>query len=367
MQEFYQVYSPGFHLADSKQIWKSYTEDFYRMDRFYRNFHVAYNKALNDPQDWLDDGLKDLADQAENLYQDGYLNDLTACWTNAISKDLDNFGYISEIPKQRDFYKNYISPLCEKNTRSFVIISDAFRFETATELTEVITSMNRGHAELDSMQAVFPSMTKYGMAALLPHKELSVTDDMKVLADGLPTGSTSDREKILNTTSFDSAAIQYGEFLRMKKKERRDFVKEKHVVYIYHNEIDATGDKANTESKVFDACETAILNLNNMVRIIVNDLSGTNIFITADHGFLYTGHPLAENDKIGRQNFSGKIYESALRYVLADPETTLQDLVPVKMDLKGMTLKGYAPRETVRVKIQGGAKIMFTEASVFRK
>ena len=55
----------------------------------------------------------------------------------------------------------------------------------------------------------------------------------------------------------------------------------------YHNSIDAIGDKAPTESKVFDACETAIQELSSILRIIVNELSGTNIFITADHGFLY--------------------------------------------------------------------------------
>jgi len=39
------------------------------------------------------------------------------------------------------------------------------------------------------IQAVFPSITKFGMAALLPHKKLSVVEkngSVSVLADGEP-------------------------------------------------------------------------------------------------------------------------------------------------------------------------------------
>lgn len=34
------------------------------------------------------------------------------------------------------------------------------------------------------------------------------------------------------------------------------------------------------------------------MRIIVNEFGGTNILITADHGFLYTYSPLKEEDKV---------------------------------------------------------------------
>lgn len=44
------------------------------------------------------------------------------------------------------------------------------------------------------------------------------------------------------------------------------------------------------------ACDKAISELKNLVRIIVNEFGGTNILITADHGFLYTYSPLKEED-----------------------------------------------------------------------
>lgn len=43
--------------------------------------------------------------------------------------------------------------------------------------------------------------------------------------------------------------------------------------------------------------------MKNLVRIIVNEFGGTNILITADHGFLYAYSPLKEEDKVDKRGF----------------------------------------------------------------
>ena len=256
------------------------------------------------------------------------------------------------------FIKTYVALASSKNTRAFVIISDALRYEVASELSERIVRNTKGTAELESMQAIFPSITKFGMAALLPGRSISVNDSMDVLVDENPTRSTVERNAILNSTPKASVAIQYNDLLNMKKDERRELVAGKDVIYIYHNSIDAIGDKAPTESKVFDACETAIQEISGILRIIVNELSGTNIFITADHGFLYTYKPLNESDKIDRKAFSGNVYELGRRYALTAPDTTADFLLPVNLEreLDGTPIKGYAPQDTIRMKVQGGGE-----------
>jgi PglZ domain. len=158
-------------------------------------------------------------------------------------------GYVSEIGKQRDFYSHYVKPLAGKNSRAFVIISDALRYEVAAELCDTITRTTKGTAKLDAVQAVFPSITKFGMAALLPGRKLSVNDSMDVLMDEMPTRSTDERGKILCAANMNSVAVQYTDVLNMKRAERRELVSGKEVVYIYHNTIDAIGDKAPTEKK----------------------------------------------------------------------------------------------------------------------
>ena len=97
------------------------------------------------------------------------------------------------------------------------------------------------------------------MAALLPGRKLSVNDGMDVLVDEMSTRSTDERGKVLRAANMNSVAVQYTDVLNMKRAERRELVSGKEVVYIYHNTIDAIGDKAPTEKKVFEACEDASL------------------------------------------------------------------------------------------------------------
>lgn len=358
MQTFYQEHGGGFHIVEPKKIWALYTGELYRMDGYYRHFHYAFGNSLRNSNDALEDGLKHSTEFVESLYQNWFLRELTACWTNAAAEDLAALGYVSEIEKQRDFYRRKVSSGNGKNGRVFVVISDALRYEVAAELSERIVRTTKGTVDLGTMQAVFPSITKFGMAALLPGKSISVDEDMAVLVDGKQTRSTADRSVILNTATKNSVAIQYNDLLNMKKDARRELVAGKEVIYIYHNVIDAIGDKAPTESKVFEACETAIQELSNILRIIVNELSGTNVFITADHGFLYTYQPLDESNKIDRKAFSGGVLELGRRYALTKPETTADFLLPVHLEheLDGATIKGYAPKDTIRMKVQGGGE-----------
>lgn len=358
MQTFYQEHGGGFHIVEPKKIWALYTGELYRMDGYYRHFHYAFGNSLRNSNDALEDGLKHSTEFVESLYQNWFLRELTACWTNAAAEDLAALGYVSEIEKQRDFYRRKVSSGNGKNGRVFVVISDALRYEVAAELSERIVRTTKGTVDLGAMQAVFPSITKFGMAALLPGKSISVDEDMAVLVDGKQTRSTADRSVILNTATKNSVAIQYNDLLNMKKDARRELVAGKEVIYIYHNVIDAIGDKAPTESKVFEACETAIQELSNILRIIVNELSGTNVFITADHGFLYTYQPLDESNKIDRKAFSGGVLELGRRYALTEPETTADFLLPVHLEheLDGAAIKGYAPKDTIRMKVQGGGE-----------
>ena len=359
MQDFYITHAAGFHLVEPKSVWESYTNEYYLMDTYYRRFHSAFGNTLKEPNPLLEDSLKKAAEVVEGLYREWYLAGLSACWTGSIAEDLSTFGYVSEIPKQRDFYSKYVSSYTSQGSRLFVVISDALRFEVAAELSERLSRETRGKATLESMQSIFPGITKFGMMALLPGKKIAVeykNEKIAVLIDGVLANSTEKRGAVLQAEYADSIAVQYKDLLRMKKQERRDLVAGKGIIYIYHNEIDAIGDKTTTETKVFEACETAISELLGIVRIIVNDLSGANILITADHGFLYTYRPLEESQKISRRTFNGDVYELGRRYALASGNTSTDYLLPVKTDLEidGVPMQGFAPLDTVRIRAHGG-------------
>jgi len=357
MQEFYLFHIEGFHIVEPKGIWKFYTRDGFTMDSHYRHFHFAFGNTLTAPNPLLDDILKKSAEVVEGLYHQWYLKSLTSIWTNAIADDLKELGYVSEISRQREFYNKYVASTVSKGNRVFVIISDALRYEVAAELAENLSRTTKGKTTLESVQTVFPGITKFGMTSVLPGKKISVNDKFEVFLDGKPTGSTAYRDALLNLANENSVAVTYKEIIQMNRQERRDLVQGKEVVYIYHNEIDAIGEKLSTESKVFEACETAISELAGIVKIIVNELSSTNIFITADHGFLYTYKPLDESQKISSQSFKGKTYELSRRYAIVSTETITDYLLPVntELEINGKPVKGYAPQETIRIKVPGGS------------
>ena len=233
-------------------------------------------------------------------------------------------------------------------------MSDALRFEVGREIADELEREKGGMVKLDSMQAAYPSITEFGMAALLPHRSLQLTKDANVLCDGEPTEGTAAREKILNRAHAGNVAISYKTLVSMKQAERREAISGAGVVYIYHNTIDAVGDKAATEDRVFDACEQAILEIKNLVRMITNDMKGTNILITADHGFLYSYKPLDESDKAEREFISGNIIELDRRYVIADGDCSAMHMLRIPMTQFDSTLTGFTPLDNIRMKKQGG-------------
>ena len=353
MQQFYQANIGGFHIAEYSKLWKEYTGNYCKMDHFYRQFHAAFGKSLKESSTVLEDLYKNVADYVEKLYKNWYLSTLGTQWTTLVVDELSKNSALTGIPQQADFYRNYVKPLASSG-RVYVIISDALRYEVAVELTSQLLRETKGTAKISSMQSVFPSATKFGMAALLPHNALQITDDIKVLCDDEPTEGTAGREKILSKAHEGNVAITYKSLLSMKQAERREKVKDAEVVYIYHNAIDAVGDKATTEDQVFNACEQAILELKNLVRLITNDMNGTNILITSDHGFLYSYKPLEESDKAEKSFVSGHIIELDRRYVIADGDCTADHMLKIPMTHLSSNLIGFTPLDNIRMKKQGG-------------
>ena len=140
------------------------------------------------------------------------------------------------------------------NRRAFVIISDAFRYEAAQELATELNGKYRFEATLTSQLGVLPSYTALGMASLLPHKTLAYKG-IDVLVDG-KSSVAGERDGILQAVG--GMACKADELMAKKKDEGREFVKDKRVVYIYHNKVDAIGDDGKTEGETFEAVRQAI-------------------------------------------------------------------------------------------------------------
>ena len=350
MREFYYAHADGFHTIEPKKIWQEYTEEYYRFDTFYRRFHQSYDASLKTYHADLSDLFTDIKDMVEGLYVNWFLEELGTSWSNAVEESLSKHGKVFDVPMQTEFYRHKVYPA---DSRVYVIISDALRYEVAAELTDDLRRETQSKVELGSMQGIFPTITKFGMAALLPHKRLSVEEKagrLSVLADGESTEAPR-RDKILKAANPKSVALKYKDMLGMKRPERSALVRGMDVVYIYHDTIDEAG---HSESSIFGACGEAIEEIKNMVRIITGEFSGTRILITADHGFLYTFHPLREDDKVDKITKSSQDVDIARRYAIVRKGAAPEYLLPVKF-LDGDTeYDAFAPRGNLRIKMKGG-------------
>ncbi len=65
---------------------------------------------------------------------------------------------------------------------------------------------------------MLPSYTSLGMAALLPNKDIEISDDYSVYVDGNPTSNLVERSVILKSKNPKSDCIQYDDLIKMKKK-----------------------------------------------------------------------------------------------------------------------------------------------------
>ena len=140
----------------------------------------------------------------------------------------------------------------------------------------------------------------------------------------------------------------------MKQTQRYETIRDAQVVYIYHNAIDTVGENLITEDQVFPACDQAISEIKNLIRIIINDMNGTNILITADHGFLYSYSLLEEYEKAEKQLLTGDIMELERRYMLADGDCAAEHIMKIPLGYLGSDLSGFTPLEYIRMKAPGG-------------
>ena len=350
MQAFFLEHSAGFHTVEARNVWKEYTDDYYQMDTYYRQYHLAFGKSLTVGNDHLDDLFKQVTDIVEGLYTHWFLGELGNNWSAACADELAQYGRILEVPQQEKFYNEKVK---KEENRVFVIISDALRYEVAASLTEQLRRETQSKVILGSCAGLFPTITKFGMAALLPHERLSISErnngDLQILADGMSTDA-GNRDKVLKATNTNSVALKYKEIAPMKRAERSALVKGMEVVYIYHDKIDEASH--TSDSMVFPACDDAMEEIKNIIRIIRNEFGGTRVYITADHGFLYTYSPLSEESKVDKTTPSEQDMEIDRRYLITRKGASPDFLLPVKfMDEH---YDAFAPRENVRIKKKGG-------------
>ncbi len=354
-----------------------YSRFWYLLDQLYRKF--TYHVRMSGQASLMGT----LTDQIENLYSNNYLlklGDRFQTFVDAASK-----WEAFPVRKQKEFFEHWVRPFLRKDNKVCVIISDAMRYEIGDELLSLIRQEDRYSAELEPALSMLPSYTQLGMAALLPNKELAIAvgETGTVLVDGQSSQGTANRIKILGQAiSQRATACKADELMAMKGDDCRALVRDHDVIYVYHNRIDATGDKRESEERVFEAVEETLQELIRLIKKLTG-ANANNLLVTSDHGFIYQNRAIDESDFSGMVDLGCEIEDfesnqkSAIKnqkYLYKDrrfllgrdlPEhSSLRKFTPEQLGLAG-EIEVQIPKSINRLRLKGsGSRFVHGGASL---
>ena len=352
-----------------------YSKTWYRLDRSYREFvlhakrwgsqHVGNRlfTALN--QDHGQE--RDILERLTSLINGKYANQVVLPMNQAFQAHLETLPQWKFLTHrmQVDFYRQNLTEGESSKRKVFVIVSDALRYEVATELMERIQETNRYTVSLTPMVAALPSYTKLGMAALLPHqnqmdasKSIAFAERLpEILVDGKPTNSLEDRKAILAETlgTAGGTAIRSEELLSTPREAMLELQRNNRVVYVFHNEIDATGDAQKSETQVLEAASRTVDTLLALIKKLAGPNHVKNFFITSDHGFLYQDLPVADSDFLSCPDSEKAAEFRSRRFLMGKdlPESeSLMSFDCQRLGLGGQT-RVQIPRSVSRLRLNG--------------
>lgn len=348
-------------MASSAEGVQRYSRFWYKLDQLYRKF--TYHVRMSGQASLM----LSLTEQIENLYSNNYLlklGDRFQTFVDAASK-----WEAFPVPKQKEFFQQWVQPFLRKDNKVCVIISDAMRYEIGDELLSLIRQEDRYSAELEPALSMLPSYTQLGMAALLPNKELAIADNETgtVLVDGQSSQGTANRIKILARAVIKRAtAWKADEIMAMRKDDCRAMVRDHDVIYIYHNRIDAVGGNRESEERVFEAVEETLQELIRLIKKLTA-ANANNLLVTSDHGFIYQNRPIDESDFCGSDVEGDRILFRDRRFVFGrglSEASSLRKFVPAQLGLAG-EVEVQIPKSINRLRLKGsGSRFVHGGASL---
>lgn len=333
-------------VNSAEELVQVYVKKLNRFDFHYRKFLYHYDSIE------VKDAFFTLFQKVENIYVNSFVEQLSTKWSSEVS----DVGGIKvegkDITMQKDFYDLWLRKSMSAGERVIVIVCDGMRYEIANQVADELLKERRAEISVKPMISTVPSYTKFGMAALLPHSEGIVMNEAGELnISGINTASTPNRMNILQKVVQESVAVRFQDISELRKDDFKERFTGKKLIYIYLDTIDAS---AHGNSPV-NAVETAVSQLKNLVRALVNHVSAIRILITADHGFIYQRSALQEYDKISK--LKRDIVKVTDRRFMITSEAVLEpNLLSLRLDNVFKTSEPChvtVPKGIIRFKTQG--------------
>jgi len=341
---------------------ENYSRLWFRLDQLYRKFiyHVKRSGQTS--------LLESLNNQIENLYTNNYLLKINDNWQHIVDAESKWCSSV-QIKFQKQFFEKYITPFINNKKKVFIIISDALRYEVGDEFKSLINKEDRYDANIEPILSMIPGSTQLCMAALLPNKEIEFAYNETGIAicDGQSTQGFANRLKILSQVPGKRiTAIKAEEYMKLNNEKCRILTRDHDAIYIYHNRIDATGDKRESEERIFEAVEETLKELVKLVKKLTN-ANANNIIVTSDHGFIYQNRAIEESDFIGTDVEGDEILYWDRRFIIGKGMTdnkSFKKFTSAELGLKG-DIEVLIPKSINRLRLKGsGSRYVHGGASL---
>ncbi|MFC1531519.1 PglZ domain-containing protein, partial [Gemmatimonadota bacterium] len=232
-----------------------------------------------------------LNERAEELA--AAVSEKAAAWERALAEQFvdavrANPEDLGELPSQVSIFTSAVAPLLGSGRRVVLVLADALRYEMGRELADTLE--DSGEVNLSFALATPPTITKVGMAALVPQADSGLRlvggpGGAQSYAGSLPLPSVAERR--------GAYADEYGsrfldltldECLTLKTKQLHKRVEDASLILLRSQELDEIGEA----DKLVQARQWMAQVLANLRQAVARLTSaGASAFvIVADHGFL---------------------------------------------------------------------------------
>jgi hypothetical protein len=253
-----------------------YVADGWRVDRAHRKLELARG-ALSSYGD-----LEQHVTEARGAYEK-WLDRLLRASTEAIASDgLNGVTQLAQGAIHDEFVKS-------SDGLTAYIWVDALRYELGSELAEAIRRDITEHVTLIAATAAAPTITRVGMANLVPAAAAKLAvglsgGKLQVTVGDRVISTVEHRVELLRAAHGTVANLDLGTLSLQGEKELARAVKGADLILVRSQEIDAIGESGllNAAWPQFDAAKQDLAN----AVAKLGQVGVRRIIITADHGFL---------------------------------------------------------------------------------
>lgn len=261
-------------LHNLNEIAKWYSEEGYKVDHAFRRFQTILSSS--------DEDTPQISELAQFVYRN--YRSFTEQMQSRYQKQIEQEGYcITAISQNIQAWNKEVAPLLSARKRVAVIFADAFRYEMGKDLA--LSLENSYTVNIKPSTAYVPTVTRFGMAALLPEAETKLE---LCVEDGKLQPYLEGKKVELPADRISYIEGKVSAHVKLMDVKSEDFLSanvpsDVNLLIIRSQSIDAAGENINSvgyaemesEMRLFTKCIRACKN------------SGFDmVLMMADHGYM---------------------------------------------------------------------------------